>query len=442
MSSRGAPAKTGQLASPVGLHRRHPPGYRAADVRRVFVTGLGAISPVGLGRADFAAALNAGQSGAAPIQRFDTAGFDRSIACEVKGFVPRDHLTAAEARRAGRCSAMTLAAARMAVEDAGIAPEDMAGERTAVVIGTTMGEANLLGELEAAWIHDGEAAIDAAKIPRYGTTLLPIHIARAFGAQGIVQTLPAACAAGNYAIGFAADLIRAGRADVVITGATELIERLQFAGFTRLGAVAPDRCQPFDKNRRGLLVGEGSGMMVLESEEHLVRRNGRAMAEVGGYGLACDAHHITRPHPDGKGSAVAMRRAIASSAIHPDDVDFINAHGTGTHANDPVEATVIKQIFANRPVPTSSIKSMIGHCMGASSALEAVSCVLSIETGILPPTINFETPDPECDVNLVANVAQHVEVNIVLNNALAFGGYDAVLCLARPGRLPEEVGEG
>ncbi len=411
-------------------------------MRRVYVTGLGVVSPIGIGRAAFWDALCRGESGAGAVTLFDTAGLDRTRACEVKGFRPRDHLTAAEARRMGRCSAYAVTAAREAVEHAKIAGRWIEGDRTIVIVGTTMGEADVLGELESAWIHKGAEAIQTKKIPRYGTTLLPIHVARAFGARSMVQTLPAACAAGNYAIGFAADQIRSGRADVAICGASEVIDKLEFCGFLRLGAIAPDHVQPFDKNRRGLLLGEGAGMMVIESEEHVVRRGATPLCELGGYGLACDAHHITRPHPDGEGSAHAMLRAIASSGIAPGDVDFINAHGTGTHANDEIESKVINEIFGRRRVPVSSMKGMLGHCMGAASALEAVSCVQTIETGILPPTKNYETPDPECDVAVVANEMRRGKADIVLNNALAFGGYDAVLCLAKIGVLPSTVGEG
>src|SRR5512139_563488 len=206
-------------------------------MRRVFVSGLGVVSPLGIGLQAFEEGLLAGRSGAAPVERFDTSDLDRHLACEVKGFRPRDHLSAAEVRRTGRCAQMALAAGRMAFAQSGLRVEDLAGPRTSVIVGTTMGEANLLGELKNAWIHEGSDALAPAKLPRYGTTLLPIHLARAFGARGMVQTLPAACAAGNYAIGFAADQIRAGRADVVITGASEVIERLQYAGFVRLGAM-------------------------------------------------------------------------------------------------------------------------------------------------------------------------------------------------------------
>ncbi|MDQ3036367.1 MAG: beta-ketoacyl-[acyl-carrier-protein] synthase family protein [Myxococcota bacterium] len=411
---------------------------------RVYVTGMGVVSSLGFGRKAYWQALIEGRSGISEVSLFDTAAIGRHVAGEVKGFRARDHMSATEARRVGRCSAFAVAAARMAAEDAGVTRQ-LAGERTAVVIGTTMGEANVLGELQKAWIHEGNEAVQTAKLPRYGTTLLPIHVARAFGSKGMVQTLPAACAAGNYAIGFAADQIRSGRADIAITGAVEIIEKLEFAGFARLGAMSPDKCMPFDKNRKGLLLGEGAAMLVLESEESLVRRGGRPLAEIGGYGLACDAHHITRPHPEGAGSITAMRQAIESSGLTPADIDHINAHGTATPNNDSVEALVIRKVFEDRAIPVTSIKGMIGHCMGASSAMEAVACVMTLETGIIPPTTNYETPDPECALHLVANAAQHPsererEINVVLNNALAFGGYDAVVCFAKPGRLPRGAG--
>ena len=406
---------------------------------RVFVTGAGVISSVGFGREPFWDALCAGRSGASTVELFDTSSFDRNVACEVKDFRPRDFLTAAEVRRSGRCSQMAMAAARLAVQDAGLGKE-LRGPRTAVVMGTTMGEANTLGRLEEAWIHNGESSVNRSKLATYGTTLLPIHIARAHGARGIVQSMPAACAAGNYAIGFASDLLRSGRADIAICGAAEVIEKLQFAGFVRLGAVAKERCQPFDQGRTGLLVGEGAGILVLESEASVIRRGAAPIAEVGGYGLACDAHHITRPHPEGSGSVAAMSMAIRSSGLTPREVDFVNAHGTGTAANDKVETRVMHDVFGRRQPVLTSVKSMLGHCMGAASAIEAVSCVLTLRDGVIPPTIHYETPDPECEVNLAANTAVKRPVGVVLNNSLAFGGYDAVVAFARPGVLPADTG--
>jgi 3-oxoacyl-[acyl-carrier-protein] synthase II len=403
---------------------------------RVFVTGVGVVSSVGLGREAFFRALESGASGISPVASFDATPLGRENAGEVKDFDARDHLTHSEQRRMGRCSAMAVAAARMAVSDAGLLPLQLAGARTAVVLGTTMGEAQILAELDHEWIHGGQKAVSRALIPRYGSTLLPIHVARALGARGMVLTLPAACAAGNYAIGFASDLIRAGRADVVVTGAAELLQELQFSGFVRLAAMAPERCQPFDLNRQGLLLGEGAGLLVLESEAHAARRDARLHAEVRSHGLSCDAYHITRPHPDATGSIVAMRGAIERSGITPADVDFVNAHGTGTKHNDLAETKVVRDVFGDRRIPVSSMKSMLGHCMGAASALEAIGCIFTIETGIYPPTIGYETPDPECDVEVVANVARRGKSDIVVNNSLAFGGYNAVTVFAKPGLLP------
>jgi 3-oxoacyl-[acyl-carrier-protein] synthase II len=405
-------------------------------LERVFVTGVGVVSSVGLGRAAFFQALEAGSSGISPVAAFDASPLGKSNAGEVKNFEPRDHLTNAERRRMGRCSAMAVAAARMAVADAGLTAPALAGPRTAVVLGTTMGEARILEELDHEWILGGAQATTRALIPRYGSTLLPIHVARAVGAQGMVLTLPAACAAGNYAIGFATDLLRSGRADVVLTGAAELLQELQFSGFVRLAAMAPERCQPFDLNRQGLLLGEGAGLLVLERESHAIRRGARLQAEVGGYGLSCDAYHITRPHPDATGSIVAMRAAIERTGIAPADVDFVNAHGTGTRHNDLAESKVVREVFGDRRPPVSSMKSMLGHCMGAASALEAIGCVFTIETGVYPPTIGYETPDPECDMDVVANVARRGPSDIVVNNSLAFGGYNSVTILAKPGVLP------
>ncbi len=425
-----------------GLYTRVVQSYRqgsagATGSPRVFITGVGVISSIGIGKQAFYASLRAGRTGLSKLGAFAAGDLGRDIAGEVKDFRAEDHMTHAEARNAGRCAHMAVAAARLATKDAAISDAALGGPRVAVVMGTTMGEGALLGDLEGAWIKSGEGAINRADIPRYGSTLLPIHVARALGVSGLVSTLPAACAAGNYAIGFGADLIRMGRADVVVCGAAELLQELQFAGFVRLAAMAKERCRPFDKNREGLILGEGAAVLVLESEAHAVRRNAAAQAEVLGMGLTCDGYHITRPHPDAAGSIEAMRQAIARSGITPDAVDFVNAHGTGTKANDVAETKVMHDVFAGRRVPISSMKSMLGHCMGAASALEAAGCVFTLETGVYPPTIGFETPDPECDVDVVANVAREGKADIILNNSLAFGGYNAVTCFSRPYKVPE-----
>jgi 3-oxoacyl-[acyl-carrier-protein] synthase II len=409
-----------------------------ADVprSRVLVTGVGVLSPIGSGKERFYGALERGESGAAPVTQFSTENLGRSIACEVKDFHAGDHLSRAEARRMGRCSAMALAAARMALRDANLSENSWEDRtRVAVVIGTTMGEADVLEKLDQTLVREGPQALPRSHLTRVGSTLLPIHIARAIGSEGPTMTLPAACAAGNYALGLAYDLIRTGKADVVLAGASELIQQLQFSGFVRLAAMAPDRCRPFDKDRQGILLGEGAAVFVLESEEHAARRGAKAQAEVGGFGLTCDAYHITRPHPDAAGSVEAMRRAIREAGLEPGDVDFVNAHGTGTKANDTAESAVMREVFGGRAVPISSMKSMFGHCMGAASAIEAAACLFTVESGIYPPTIHFETPDPECPVALVANTAKRGAHRVVVNNSLAFGGYNAVTLFAQPGVL-------
>jgi 3-oxoacyl-[acyl-carrier-protein] synthase II len=404
---------------------------------RVFITGVGVVSSIGLGKDAFFEALAVGKSGISPVESFDVSKLGRTNAGEVKQFRPQDHLTAAETRRMGRCSQMALAAARMAIKDAGLAEPALHGPRASVVLGTTMGEADVLEDLDHAWIAKGLAGVRRAWIPKYGSTLLSVHVARAIGSEGAVLTLPAACAAGNYAVGLASDLIRAGKADVIVTGAAEMLQELQYSGFVRLAAMAQERCQPFDLNRQGLILGEGAGVLVVESEAHAVKRGATALAEVGGHGMTCDAYHITRPHPEAAGSIGAMRQAIERSGISSDRIDFVNAHGTGTKHNDAAESKVMKDVFGDRKVPISSMKSMLGHCMGAASALEAIGCLLTLEKGIYPPTIGYETPDPECDVDVVANVARIGKSDIVLNNSLAFGGYNSVTCLAKPGVLPE-----
>jgi 3-oxoacyl-[acyl-carrier-protein] synthase II len=403
---------------------------------------MGVVSSIGLGRAAFWGSLVEGRSGTSTITSFDAGRLGRTLAAQVQGFAPADHLSAVEARRAGRCAAFALAAARMAVRDAGLTDAALRSERASVVLGTTMGEADICALLDGRWIHEGADAMSPRVIPKYAPYLLSMETAQALGCRGTVLTLPAACAAGNYAIGYASDLIRAGRADVVITGASEMLQELQFAGFVRLGAVAAERCQPFDLDRQGLIVGEGAGVMVLESEEHAVRRGATALAEVGGYGLACDGFHITRPEPSGAGVVHALREAIRRSGVGVDEVDFINAHGTGTKANDAVESTAVRQVFGDRRVPLTSIKSLIGHCMGAASAIEAVSCVETINTGLYPPTVGYVTPDPECDVALVANTVGRGRADVVVNHSLAFGGYDAVVLFAKPDRLPPPDARG
>jgi 3-oxoacyl-[acyl-carrier-protein] synthase II len=245
--------------------------------------------------------------------------------------------------------------------------------------------------------------------------------------------IPTACAAGNYAIGYAFDWLRAGRADLMLAGGADAFSRITYMGFARLGAIAPERCQPFDRNRKGMVPGEGAAVLVLEPLEAAQRRGAIIYAEILGYGISCDSHHMTAAHPEGDGAIRAMAAALAESGLNREDVDYISAHGTGTPTNDRVESIAARRLFgelADR-IPMSSIKSMIGHTMGAASAIEAACCSLALHTGVIPPTINYEERDPECDLDYVPNEARKTDPKVVLNNAYAFGGNNACLCLAR-----------
>lgn len=391
------------------------------------------MSSLGIGREAFGKALLAGETGISRVRSFDTERIGRHYAGEAHSFDAAASLTRDEFIRLDRCGAMAVTAARQAVEDARL-PN---ASRASTVMGTTMSDAVLLSNLEATWIQEGLGAVNPVDVSRYCGGRLSTEVARSIGARGPSLTLNAACAAGNYALGVARDMIARGKADVIIVGASEVIAPLQYAGFVRLAAMSPDLCRPFDANRQGILLGEGAAVFVIESETHANARGAVPLAELGGWGLSCDAFHVTRPHPEATGSIVAMRDAIARSNIDPSSIDFVNAHGTGTKYNDLAEAIMMRNVFPDRRVPVTSNKSALGHCMGAASMLEGVSCLVTLETQMIPPTINYEAADPECDVDVVANVARAAKVDILLNNALAFGGYNAVTCFAKAHVLPE-----
>ena len=390
------------------------------------------VSALGIGRKAFGRALLAGETGISRVRSFDTERIGRHYAGEVHQFDAAASLTRDELARLDRCAAMAVTAAREAIEEARLTSLTHA----ATIMGTTMGDAVLLSDLEATWVQHGLDAVKPVDVKRYSCSRLATEVARSVGARGTTLTLNAACAAGNYALGVARDLIARGKAEVVVVGASEVIAPLQYAGFVRLAAMSPDLCRPFDANRQGIILGEGAAVFVIESEAHAEARGATPLAELGGWGLSCDAYHVTRPHPEATGSINAMRDAIARSNIDPTAIDFVNAHGTGTKYNDLAETIVMREVFGGRRVPVTSNKSALGHCMGAASALEGVSCLVTLETQMIPPTINYETPDGDCDVDLVANVARAAKVDILLNNALAFGGYNAVTCFAKPGVLP------
>jgi len=399
--------------------------------KRIVVTGVGVVSSIGIGKDDFWQALTAGKSGISPIESFDTADFPTHNGGEIKNFSAQEFILPEEAEKMGRVSCLALAASTLAINDASFKLDNFNRERIGVVFGTTMGESQILEQLNAAWIKKGESAIDAALICRYPCNVIAANTAVKFKLAGPNLTIPTACAAGNYSIGYACDLIKKGAADVMLAGGADAFSRMAFIGFNRLLAVAPEKCQPFDKNRRGMMVGEGAGVLVLESLEGALKRQSQIYAEVLGYGLSCDARHMTAPY--GEGIARAIAKAIKESNINPEEVDYISAHGTGTPANDKEECLAIKKVFPGRykKIMVSSIKSMLGHTMGAASGIEAIACCLSLKNDLVPPTINFQTPDPECDIDCVPNLSRKVKVNLALNNASAFGGNNACLVLRK-----------
>jgi 3-oxoacyl-[acyl-carrier-protein] synthase II len=398
---------------------------------RVVVTGIGVVSSIGTGRAAFWEALLSGQSGITPVAGFDTRDCAARIGGEVKDFEPERFIRPRHVPRYGRASQLGIAAARLALEDAGLDPR-VAGARVSVFLGSTMGECGVQERLASACAHEGPGAIERRDVLMGLDSVMPLNIGRELGLQDAdALVFPNACAAGNYAIGHGYDQIRAGRTDVVLAGGADAFSRLAYIGFGRMLALAPERCQPFDLNRQGIVIGEGAGLLVLEGRERAQARGARIYAELLGYALSCDAHHMTIPHVDGV-SAV-MRKACAAAGVTPDAVDLVSAHGTGTRMNDRTECEALGRVFGEhaRRVPIVSIKSMLGHTMGAASALEAVACVMAVHDGRIPPTINFETPDPECPVDCVPNTMREAPVRVALNNSFAFGGNNAATVFAR-----------
>lgn len=402
-------------------------------MKRVVVTGIGVISPVGTGKSAFWTALLAGKSGIGPVTAFDSTNYAAHIGGEVRDFDSTCHVRQQHPAQMGRASQMAIGAARLAIEDSAVALDSIPRRRIGVSMGTTSGEPLFVEHYNDARKQNGDDAVAPQWMALYPCHVIPTHVAMEFSLHGPSIMIPTACAAGNYAIGYAYDLIRTGRADVMLAGGADAFSRIPYMGFARLGAIAPERCQPFDKNRKGMVPGEGSGMLVLEPLDAAVGRGAHVYAEVLGYGVSCDAHHMTAAHPQADGAIRAMTAAMKDSGVGTGDIDYISAHGTGTPTNDRIESLAVRTLFGERApkVPMSSIKSMLGHTMGAASAIEAAACALALDTGWIPPTINHEEPDPECGLDIVPNQARQTNPRIVLNNAYAFGGNNASLCLGR-----------
>ncbi len=408
---------------------------------RIVITGVGAISPLGLTAPDFWGGLTAGRSGITRITQFDASALPCQVAGEIKGFDPRQFLDAKDARRMARCSQVAVATAHEAMADAGLAAGFPDPERAGVLMGTAIGGLDKTDEGAQVLRKHGHARVSPFTVPESVPNMPAHHVSHVFRALGPLTTCVTACAAGTQALGEAAEVIRRGAADIMLAGGVEAaVIDLTLAGFSAMRALpvhfndAPERSsRPFSLDREGFVFSEGCALMVLERLEHALARGARIYAEVLGYASSSDAYHVAVPDPTGAGAVRAMRWALRDAGIAPEAVDYINAHGSSTPVNDSGETTAIKLVFGEHAynVPISSTKSMIGHPMGASGALEALACVYTLRDGLIHPTINYETPDPECDLDYVPNVARRAPVQTTLSNSFGLGGQNACLVLRR-----------
>lgn len=397
---------------------------------RVVITGIGVVSSIGVGCEDFWKNLLHGQCGISEVESFNTADYNVHRGGEVKTCQPKNYILKLNAEYLGRASQFAIAAARLACSDAGgFEPMSFSPERVGVSMGTTSGEPKQIERYNDAQVNECLNEIGGEFIAMYPCHLISEYIAQELDLSGPNILIPTACAAGNHALAYAYDCLCTGKADVMLAGGSDCFSRITFTGFGRLGAIAPEICQPFDRNRKGMMPGEGAAVLTLETLEHARRRGARIYAELTGYGLSCDAHHMTAAHPDGDGAVRAMTMALKNSRLIPEQISYISAHGTGTLLNDKLETVAIKRLFREKAykIPVSSIKSMLGHTMGAASAIESAVCALAVYHDRIPPTINLDEPDPECDLDYVPNFAREYKVNAAMNNAYAFGGNNASL---------------
>ncbi len=409
--------------------------------KRIVVTGMGALTPLGHSVDEFWDGLKAGKSGIAPFALMDAEAFPCKIGGEVKEFDPTVYVDRKESRRLARFSQLAVGATAQAIEHSGLNIDKSGPENVGVLLGCGAGG---LPETEAAsrtLIGRGGMKITPFYIPSMLINMASANVSRIFGAIGYNNTCVTACAAGTQAIGEAAEVIRRGDADVMITGGAEAgICQLGMGGFSTIHALTtryndtPEKAsRPFDADRDGFAPAEGAATLILETEEHAMDRGARIYAEIAGFGVTADAYHLVQPHAEGLGAMRSMRKAIESAGLTPADIDYINAHGTSTPMNDAAETKAVKGVFGERArsVPISSTKSMIGHSLGASGALEAVAVIKTIQDNIIHPTINYETPDPDCDLDYVPNEARAATVDVALTNSFGFGGQNASLVIRR-----------
>ena len=410
------------------------------DQRRVVITGVGAVTPVGNTAEEFWQALLEGRSGIGPITRFDATGFETRIAGELKGFDPLKYIDKKDDRKFDPFLKYAVACAVMAVEDAALKTDRVDATRFGVLVGSGIGGLETLLDNYEALRTKGPDRVSPFLIPMLIVNMASGAISMRVGAKGPNTAVVTACATGNHAIGDATKIIQRGDADVMIAGGAEaIIIPLAIAGFAQMKAMSTRNddpthaSRPFDAERDGFVCGEGAGIMVLESLEHASRRGARIYAEVVGYGMTGDAHHMTAPDPEGDGAARAMSAALRDAGLDPSAVGYINAHGTSTPYNDKFETLAIKRVFGEhaRTLAVSSTKSMTGHLLGAAGGIEAIATTFAIHRGMLPPTINYEKPDPDCDLDYVPNHARKQEVEVALSNAFGFGGTNATVAFRK-----------
>ena len=409
------------------------------DRRRVVITGLGAITPVGLTAPESWQAVKDGVCGVAPITQFDTEGMKVSLAAEVKGFVPEDHLGKPEAKRMGRFTQFAVVCAREAMADSGLVTEDEDLDRCGVIISSGIGGLSITEAEHDRGLARGWDRVSPFYIPTAISNMAAGQVAIDTGFRGMCTCPVTACAGGTNAVGDAFHYVRDGYADVMLCGGTEAaVTPLAIGGFTSMKALSqatdPARASiPFDAERTGFVLGEGAGVLVLEELEHALKRGAHIYAEIVGYGVTCDAYHMTAPRPDGSGGAKAMAMAIADAGIKAEEVGYINAHGTSTHLNDAGETAAVKTVFGDHAhkLAMSSTKSMTGHMLGAAGAVEAIFTALTLKDGYLPATIHYSVPDPECDLDVVPNVGRSADVRYALSNSLGFGGHNGSVLLKK-----------
>lgn len=395
--------------------------------RRVVVTGLGVVSSLGIGWQEWWKNIMAGKSGISKITAFDTSDYDIMYAGEIKNFEFKERISKEKFSRLGRATQFALTACKLALKDSRIPLTKVPMLNMALSIGTTMGEGQVIEQIVKHSIKKRKIEVKQMRALAYPANSISLNIGHALKLSNKNIIFANACAAGNYALGYAYDLVRTSRVEYVLTGGVDALSRIAFTGFNRLFAMAPEKCQPFDKDRKGMMLGEGGAILVIEPLDKALKRNAPIYAEILGYGLSCDANHMT--HPDFQGIQKAIKKSFTASGVRPEQIDYVSAHGTGTHENDKAECLAYREIFKNKikNIPISSIKSMLGHTMGAASAFESIACCLSLINKEIPPTINFQTKDSSCDIDCVPNKGRKHSSNIVINNSQAFGGNNACI---------------